>query len=313
MRVVRGPDPSLSGAPTAVAVGTFDGVHVGHQALIRSAVQTARACLIRSAVLTFDRHPLETLDPARAPRLLDTQDQRERHISELGVDIAVVLPFDEALRSMTPERFIEEVLIGRMQAATVHIGEGFTFGRDRRGTVALLQQMGMRMGYAVSVLPPVMVGDAPASSSRVRAMLEAGDVEGAAEVLGRPFELAGTVVTGDQIGRQLGFPTANLQCQPRQAVPADGVYATAVDVDGTTFAGACSIGNRPTLGGTQRVIEVHLVGFDGDLYGRRLELAFLRRLRAQARYDGNEALVAQIARDVADTAATVARHCRIGP
>ena len=306
MRTVHGLTLAPCEGPTAVAIGTFDGVHLGHQALIRSAVQQAHTGLIRSAVLTFDRHPLETLDPRRAPLLLDTPDQRQRHIAALGVDLLLIAPFDDAMRSMEAEDFVTQVLVRGMAASTVHVGQGFVFGRGRRGDADLLRTLGRRMGFTVNVVPAVLVGGFPASSSRARTALEAGDVEGVASLLGRPFELAGTVVAGDRIGRELGYPTANLRCAVRQATPADGVYATTVHLDGVVYAGACSIGTRPSMGGTHRVIEVHLIGFAGDLYGRVIEVAFLRRLRDQQRYDSRDALTAQIARDVQDIARIVA-------
>jgi riboflavin kinase/FMN adenylyltransferase len=259
--------------------------------------------LIRSAVLTFDRHPLETLDPPRAPVMLTTPEQRARRIAELGADILAVVPFDDAMRSMSAQAFAEDVLVRRMSACIVHVGEGFAFGRGRAGDTRLLRELGERLGFAVRVLPAVQAAGAPASSSRVRALLEVGDVATAADVLGRAFALSGVVVRGDGIGRQLGFPTANLQCRPRQATPADGVYATRVPLDGAVYPGACSIGTRPTLGGTARVIEVHLAGFSGDLYGRTLEVEFIRKLRDQERYERTEDLIAQIADDVRATCA----------
>ncbi len=292
--------------PTSVAIGTFDGIHVGHQALVRSAVASARSCLVRSAVLTFDRHPMETLDPARAPKMLTTGDRKARLIGELGADWLVVARFDEAMRDMEAERFVEDILVRRLRATIVHVGERFVFGKGRQGSTQMLTAMGRRLGLAVRVLSAVYVDGAPASSSRVRTLLEAGDVRGASAVLGRDFELTGIVVKGDQIGRQLGYPTANLVCDPRQATPADGVYATQVLVDHRSYPGACSIGTRPTLGGTGRVIEVFLVGYDGNLYGRSLDVRFVERLRGQVRYSNRGELIAQIAEDVKVTCSIVA-------
>ena len=294
-----------SQCPSSVAIGTFDGIHVGHQALIRSAVVSARSCRVRAVVLTFDRHPLETLDASRAPKMITTAAQKARLIGELGTDMLVEAPFDDRMRQMEAERFVADVLVGQLRAVLVHVGEGFRFGNGRRGTADLLVSLGRPLGLSVRVLPAVYVAGAPASSSRVRSMLEAGDVEGAALVLGRAFELTGTVVRGDQIGRQLGYPTANIECDRRQATPADGVYATRVVIRDRSYPGACSIGTRPTLGGVGRVIEVHLVGFDGDLYGQAITARFIRRLRGQERYASLDDLTAQIAEDVRATCSVV--------
>ncbi len=284
--------------PTSVAIGAFDGIHVGHQALIRSAVAAAQACRIRSAVLTFDRHPAEMLDPGRAPMMLTTADQKARHIGELGADMLVVARFDEGMRDTEAERFVEDILVRQLQAAIVHVGEDFRFGKARRGNAEMLASLGPGLGLSVRVAPAVHVGGAPASSSRIRSLLEGGDVRSAALVLGRPFELIGVVVKGAQIGRRLGYPTANMDCDQRQATPADGVYATETTVGDRVYAGACSIGTRPTLGGIGRVIEVHLLGFSGDLYGQTIATRFIERLRGQVRYSNLDDLVAQIGDDV---------------
>ncbi|MBM3496749.1 MAG: hypothetical protein FJX72_20875, partial [Armatimonadetes bacterium] len=216
--------------PTSVAVGTFDGVHLGHEALIRLAIGSARETLVRSAVLTFDRHPLEVLSPGNAPLMLGTFDQRVERIAGIGPDVTVAATFDEIMRNMTAETFVADVLVGRMRAVVVHVGEGFRFGKGRGGDVGLLRAMGRALGFAVRPLRAVEVDGAPVSSSRVRTLVEAGAVRDAERLLGRPFALSAEVVTGDRIGRELGFPTANLGCAPRQATPGDGVYAVRVAV-----------------------------------------------------------------------------------
>jgi riboflavin kinase/FMN adenylyltransferase len=291
----------------SVAVGTFDGIHLGHEALIRGAVSAARHLLIGSAVLTFDRHPLEVLDPGRAPLLLTTPGQRALRIASLGVDHMVAVRFDEAMRAMPAETFVRDILVGAMRAAVVHVGETFRFGKGRGGDLGLLRRMGCSLGFAVHSVPAVTVGGAPVSSSRIRTAVESGAVGVAWQLLGRPFALSGEVVRGDGIGRRLGYPTANLRCSERQAPPGDGVYATRVMLDDEAFAGACSIGTRPTIGGSARITEVHLLDFDRDLYGRTIEVEFIERLRGQEHYDTLDALVAQIAEDVRATRSVVGR------
>lgn len=305
--VFRGLDAVRGTVPTAVAVGTFDGVHLGHQALIAACVQTARAEGLRAIAVTFDPHPMEVIAPLRAPTLLTATAQREVLLARLGLDAVVVLPFDAHLRAMEPERFVKEVLLDALHASVVHVGEGFTFGRSAAGTPAVIEKVGCPHGLRVRVQPLADHAGAPISSSRIRNELLAGNVEEAAAMLGRYHSVRGIVVEGEGIGRKLGFATANLRLRQRLTVPGDGVYATQVTGSSLERAGACSIGTRPTFGGRQRVVEVHLLDFDGDLYGAELEVHFVRRLRDQLRYDGVEALVEQMRADVAETRAAVDR------
>lgn len=284
--------------PAAVALGTFDGVHLGHQALVASCIRSARAEGLRALAVTFDPHPMEVVAPERAPTLLTTPGRREELIAGLGVDGVVVLRFDSQLRTMEPACFVETVLVRALRSVHVHVGQGFTFGRNAAGTGELLQELGHRYGFRAHIAPLALHDGMPISSSRIRDALLAGDVEVAAAMLGRRYSICGTVVQGEGVGRRLGFATANLRVSPRITVPADGVYATVVRADQLERAGACSIGTRPTFGGRQRVVEVHLLDFDADLYGAELEIAFVRRLRDQVRYERVETLVEQMRADV---------------
>jgi riboflavin kinase/FMN adenylyltransferase len=281
--VVRDPR-ELPAARRAVALGTFDGVHRGHQAVIRGAIETG----LRSTVVTFSPHPREVL--GYEVSLLTTVERRLELIAAVGVDEILVVEFTPELSRRSPEEFVASVL-EPLGTAVVIAGDNFRFGRGRSGDTALLRRMGM------DVRPvPIVEG---VSSSTIRELLRAGDVVGAARLLGRPHELDGTVVAGDQRGGTLGFPTANLTVPPNLLVPAYGIYAGAARVGGTERRTALSIGVNPHYGGHERRIEAFLLDFAGDLYGRPMRLELWARLRDERAFESEEALVAQIAEDVA--------------
>ncbi len=281
-----------------VAIGVFDGLHVGHQALISAAVRDAREQGRHAAVFTFDRHPAELLAPEHVPGYLTTPEQRARIFSGLGVDDLVIARFDERLRDLSPEAFLRFVVKGVLGAEAVYVGSDFHFGRGQEGDTEYLREAQERLGIRATVLEPVLVDGEKASSSRVRSLLREGDLSTALAVLGHAYALVGTVVEGQKLGRRLGFPTANIRLEMAQVVPADGIYAVWVDVEGSRYRGACSIGVRPTVGGTERTLEVYLLDFDGDLYGRHLSVEFVERLRDELKFDSLEALVEQMGRDV---------------
>jgi riboflavin kinase/FMN adenylyltransferase len=285
--------------PATVAIGTFDGIHVGHQAIIRTAVEDATAHRRISLVFTFDRHPADLLAPGRAPDYVTTPAQRNEVIEELGVDGLVVAAFDHALAQLTPDEFVDRVLRSALGAETVVVGENFAFGHNRSGNVDFLRAAQGGYGYRLVALPPVIVHGSPASSTRVRDLIHGGRMDEAEAVLGHPFWLVGEVVEGRKLGRELGYPTANIDRLWRQAVPADGIYAVQARLDdGRVLPGACSIGDRPTIAGAGRSIETYLLDFDEDLYGRTMELRFVRRLRHELKFDSLDALKTQMARDV---------------
>lgn len=293
-------------AATSVAVGTFDGLHIGHQALIRQAVTDARSQQRPSVVLTFDRHPAAILAPDRVPAALTTPQQRTNIIAGLGVDHLVVARFDRPFRELSAEGFLMFVLHGVLGAKAVLVGEDFRFGRNQQGDTAYLHEAGERYGFTLKTLPAVLIEGERASSTRIRQLLQTGDLERAAQMLGRPYRLSGTVVTGQQLGRTLGYPTANLEPTYRQVIPANGVYAVWVTrrADETRHKGACSIGVRPTIGGgLSRTIETYLLDFSGDLYGEALDLDFVVYLRPEKKFDTLAALTEQMAQDVAQAEA----------
>ena len=299
-------------ARSVVALGTFDGVHVGHQRILKEACSLAEELGTTPVALTFDRHPHETLAPSRAPKLLSSFEGRIRKILEAGIAHAVAIRFDPECASVEAEDFLESALLGAMGAAGIVVGYNFRFGRGARGDTAFLAEASKAFGFALKVVPPVTREGEPVSSTRIRTRLEAGDVEQAATLLGRPFSLPGRIVAGDARGRTLGYPTANLDPDPKIAIPGDGVYLTeiAVSASGGVYNGLTVIGSRPSFGTLSRAIESFLLDFEGDLYGAEVEIRFLKRLRDVVRFESKDALVEQIANDVAAARAFFAERLR---
>src|SRR5947208_5090986 len=265
-----------------VAIGTFDGVHVGHREVIRGC----------DTVLTFDPHPLSVVRPEAAPKLITPFTVKRDIIAGLGVDELVVIPFDDEFRTKTAEQFIDEVLLGKLQAIEVSVGENFNFGKGAKGTVEMLRG---RSEFETRVAPLVEVDGEAVSSTQIRALVASGDVEKAARMLGGPFIVEGEVAHGDKRGRELGYPTANLVPDERFVHPGHGVYAAWAH----GRCAAVNVGIRPQFQtGRGLLIEAYLIDFDGDLYGETLRVAFTRRLRGERRFDSVEALVDQMHRDV---------------
>jgi riboflavin kinase/FMN adenylyltransferase len=287
---------------SVVTIGVFDGVHRGHQAIIGHTVKRARDLGLQSVVVTFDPHPAEVVRPGSHPAVLTEPVRKAELIEQLGADALCVLPFTPALSRLSAEAFVHDVLVEHLHAALVVEGENFRFGHRAAGDVALLERLGRTFGFTVEGAPLVADGATVFSSTYIRACIDAGDVRTSAGALGRPHRLAGVVVRGDQRGREIGFPTANLMCHRYAAVPADGVYAARLIRGGTTeLPAAVSIGTNPTFSGRERRVEAYVLDFAGDLYGERVGLDFVAHLREQRRYDDIESLVAQIREDVEQT------------
>jgi len=289
-------------ARTVLTLGNFDGVHLGHQAILRRAVERARELGGQSVVLTFEPHPLAVLAPERAPPIIQPVHDRLATLRALGIDVTVLQRFTRLFAALTPEAFVREFLQRHLELLHVVVGYNVNFGRDRAGSAETLQTLGARLGFGVDVVGPVAVSPddgTQVSSTTLRALLQQGDMRGAQTLLGRPYALRGRVVVGDRRGRTLGFPTANLHVRRGLLLPPDGVYAVFVEVDGAQRPGVLNIGVRPTFGGRRRTIEAHLLDFAGDLYRRWLVVEFVERLRGEAAFDGVEALRAAIAADVA--------------
>lgn len=302
MRVVAGaapPDDLPRGAVSTI--GNYDGLHRGQRAVLERVVARARELASPAALVTFDPHPLVVLDPARAPRRLSSRRQREALLAATGLDLVWEIPFDAELAELEAEAFVRRYLADGLGLSELWVGRSFAFGAGRRGDLDLLSRLGAELGFRAHGLEERREGERIISSTRIREALEAGDPELAAELLGRPFALDGIVDRGEQLGRRIGWPTANLRrAEPGLLLPADGVYAARL-VDGArSLPGVANLGVRPTRGsGGERRVEIHLFDVDEDLYERRVEIQFLRRLRPERRFDGLEALQSQIRRDAA--------------
>jgi riboflavin kinase/FMN adenylyltransferase len=283
-----------------VSIGNFDGVHLGHQAMVRELVGQARGAGLPAVVLTFDPHPIRLLAPDRAPPLLTTPDRKAELLAECGVDCLIVYPTDRALLSLTPREFFDRVLRGELEARGVVEGPNFCFGRGRAGTVETLRRFCDEVGLSVTIAPPVSVNGQLVSSSAIREALTAGAIEQSSAMLGRPYRLTGRVVRGAGRGRQLGFGTANL-AEVGTLIPANGVYAGRCRVEDRPHAAAIHIGPNPTFGENARKLEVHLLDYaGGDLYDSQLSVDLLARVRGTETFANVDALRARLELDIAE-------------
>lgn len=285
---------------TWLTIGSFDGVHLGHQAILRKLVAGAHAEGARAVVLTFNPHPAVVLGKRRQPRLLTSVDQRAALMEALGVDILVTHPFNLQVAALSARQFLAH-LQEHLGVRELWVGHDFAMGRDRSGDVTALQRLGAEMGFRVHAIPPVALEGQVVSSSRIRAALAEGDVAAAARLLGRAFSLDGQVIRGEGRGRTLGIPTANLDVPEDRAIPGTGVYVCQALFKQQVLGAVANIGFRPTFGGPDPgpVVEAHLLDFEEDLYDQTLILSFLERLRGEKRFEGPQALVAQIRKDIA--------------
>jgi riboflavin kinase / FMN adenylyltransferase len=301
---------------TVVTVGMYDGVHRGHQELIGTAVSRARAMRRPCLLLTFDPHPAEVVRPGSHPAILTSLDRKAELVAELGVDAMCVLPFTEEFSRLSPETFTHSVLVEQLHAAQVVVGENFTYGHKAAGTVETLRAEGRRFGFAVEGI--ALAEDASdggsdtdavtISSTYIRACVAAGDMDSAARALGRPHRVDGIVVRGDRRGREMGYPTANVESPPFTAIPADGVYAGRLvtrdarsGVSLERFPAAISVGSNPTFQGSRRTVEAFVLDYDGDLYGEHVGVEFVRRLRPMAAFADLDGLLEAMGKDVSDT------------
>src|SRR3989441_7131136 len=298
MQIVRGLEafPPDAGS-SAVALGAFDGTHLGHRAILGTAVTLAQRGGLGALACTFDRHPMEVLRPDGAPLPITTLEERLELIAETGIDTTVVIPFTPAIAAIEPKAFVQDVLIGRLKAREIVVGFNHRFGRGARGDAGLLESLAGPLGFRAHVVPAFMVDGVAVSSSEIRASLQRGDLPAAARLLGRPYSIRGEVVRGAGRGRTLGFPTANVKTERPLGLPV-GVYVCQVAIGTTRYQAVVNVGVRPTFGETELAIEAHLLDFSGDLYSRRIRLTFLRRLRDERKFPNLEALRNQIALDV---------------
>ena len=303
---------------TCVAVGVFDGVHVGHQAVLREAVAQAADLEVMATALTFDPHPEQVLRPAQAPKLLTTIPERAALIAGYGIELLLIAQFDRAFAGQAPEEFVRGALLEGFGARCVVAGEGFRFGRGAQGNIHVLAELGRRLGFCATAVKRVTTDGETVSSTRVRELVSSGDLERATTLLGHYYTIGGTVVRGDQRGRALGIPTANLCVEPVKLLPPDGVYAVRARIEGaqTALPAVANIGVRPTFGGSpgDRCVEAHIIDSDaqGDLYGREVTLDVVGRLREERRFPDAEALGRQIEQDIARAREVLARASKNG-
>ena len=299
MQIVRGLESYRpEGVASAVALGAFDGIHLGHRAILGTAVARAREAKLRAVACTFDRHPMEVLQPDRAPLPITTLDERLELIGETGIDTTVVVAFTRAVASVEAGAFVRDALVETLKAREIVVGFNHRFGQGARGDTELLEQLAGRLGFRAHIVPALMVDGITVSSSEIRGALQRGDLESAARLLGRDYSIHGDVVRGAERGRILGFPTANVRTDHPLGLPV-GVYVCEILIDGRARRAVVNVGVRPTFGENELAVEAHVIDFSGDLYDKRVGLIFLRRLREERKFPSVEDLRRQIALDVA--------------
>jgi len=299
MKVIRAIDGlRFVPGPIHLAIGVFDGIHLGHRAVIQEAIVGANASGGSSVVLTFHPHPVKILRPEKAPRLLTSTQHKTKLVGRLGVNALLIQDFTPEFSKTRPEIFIQRLVTSADRLVQISVGQDWTFGVNRSGTVALLKDLASRFSFTISSVQPVTIEGQIVSSTLVRSAVEIGNFSLAAKLLGRPFTILGTVSEGSHLGRQLGFPTANLRTHNEQ-FPPNGVYAVKAWHDETEFGGVANIGVRPTLGNQagERLLELHLFDFDRGIYGQDVEVCFLDYLRTEKKFAGLDELRSQIARD----------------
>jgi len=307
MQIIRHiDDPALALNGACVTLGNFDGIHLGHQALIRSAVDDAKRLNIPSAVLTFEPHPLRVIAPDRAPRMLLGHKDKMQLLRALGVDCVVIQQFDRSFAAIPAEDFVRKYLTERLRAKKVWVGKDLRFGKGRGGDIDKLRAWGAQLGYEVGVVEPVMVCGERVSSSRIRELISAGDVAAVLPMLARHYFISGRVASGHRRGRELGFPTANIASRA-EILPRDGIYATLFQLGDQLLPSVTSIGLNPTFGAGPRTVESYILSFDRDIYGESVKLSFVARLRDERKFASVQSLIEQIHLDVADAATILGR------
>ncbi len=297
MEITHSLRPDRAVGETVLTIGTFDGVHRGHQHLLRQVVARARATGRLSAAISFHPHPRAVLRPEIAPTYLSLPEERAAWVAALGLDLFIILPFTRELADLTAQAFVRQLCAG-LHMRELWVGPDFAMARDREGDVPRLRQLAGECGYDLHVVEPLHDAAGPISSTRIRALLAGGQVAEAADLLGRPYSVSGEVIHGFARGRQLGFRTANIAPPAERLLPADGVYAVWVTVQGRILAGVANVGIRPSFDAGRRLIETHLLDYDGDLYGQPMAVAFAHYLRPELRFEDVGQLIAQVQADI---------------
>lgn len=280
-----------------LTIGNFDGVHRGHQSLFQKVREWAVRLNGQSVVMTFQPHPLEVLFPGKGPAFITQHERKLQLIESCGIDCAIIIPFNREFSLISAHSFVKDLLVDKIGIRAIVVGYDYRFGHSREGDIDFLREMGKQHGFEVDTVAGIRIDEKVVSSTAIRKLIHDGDLKEAAKLLGRCYEVTGTVITGRSRGRLLGFPTANVRI-PIQATPRTGVYAVETEVDGRCYGGAASLGFNPTFGDGEFSLEVHILGFNEDIYGKQITIRFLDRLRDEKRFSGPEELVAQIKKDV---------------
>ena len=286
--------------PIFLAIGVFDGVHRGHQAVISTSAEHAQSANGTPVVVTFDPHPMKVLRPTEAPHLLTATQHKIRLIRDLGVQHLLIIKFDKSFAATAPENFVQQLVTNSKPLREICVGHEWSFGKDRRGNLALLRKLGAQFDFHVFGIPAVTLANSePVSSTAIRRAVEAGDLAKAAEMLGHQYTILGTVVHGERLGKKIGFPTANLSAHSEQ-FPPNGVYFAQATLSGATYPGVVNLGYRPTVSNdkSERVLEIHLLDFDHEIYGKDVEVRFVRYLRPEQKFENLDGLARQIESDV---------------
>jgi len=285
------------GGELVLTIGNFDGVHLGHQAIFKKLIQRAGQLRAISAVMTFDPHPLKVTQPHKPLPLLTPWEEKVKLLEAIGIQLVICLPFTQEFARQTKEEFVEGVLLGKLKVRELFVGHDFAFGYRREGSIRYLQSVGQSRGFKVNIVEPIEVNGNIVSSSLIRQLLLKGEVAEASSLLGRNYVLQGEVVRGHQVGKKLGFPTANLQCE-NELIPGPGIYAVKVILGDNRLVGVVNIGTCPTFDRKRLSIEVHILNFQQDIYGERIRLEFYQRIREERRFESPEALARQIEKDI---------------
>lgn len=282
---------------TCVTIGNFDGVHRGHQTLIKKTIEYSKKNNLKSVVFTFSNHPVNYFKPGYVKNII-SQKEKAEIIERMGIDIYISVPFDSSMTQISPEEYVDNILVNKLHVKKMVIGHDFTFARKREGNSDVLRELGKERGFGVEVVNPVLIDGKRVSSTEIRKVISEGKVAAAENLIGRYFAVEGTVIKGRQIGRTIGFPTANIQYDNKMVIPKIGIYATLAVIDGEVFCGATSIGTNPTVNGKYLSIETYVLNLDEDLYGKKMRIEFVERMRDEEKFDSTEALKAQLSKDV---------------
>ncbi len=294
--------------PTAVALGNFDGVHLGHQELIRQAVKKAGDAGLKSAVFTFSNHPKDLLPKEKKVKNILVKSDKEQIIQDLGVDYLFNVPFTRRIMTMSPAAFVEELLLDKFNMKAAFCGFNYHFGHKAQGNPEVLRQMGARHGYEVTEIPPYKIKGEIVSSSLIRTLIASGQVEQCKTYMGRHYAIGGEVVVGNRLGKKLGFPTSNLVIDPSMVTPPNGVYVTCCTYNGVRYPSVTNVGHKPTIGHYNKNVETHIFDFDKELYGKQITVEFLQKTRDEVKFDSVEELSAQIVRDCRQASAYHQSH-----